>query len=152
MPRFYKTAEIANPGQLTLPGRYYTSDEVYLLEQERVFRRRWICAGREERIGSPGDYFVRNLGTESIIFVRGKDGAIRAFHNVCRHRGTRICEAENGTFTNAIRCPYHSWAYGFDGALIAAPFMEGVQDFDPAQYPLHPVSVALWEGFIFFSL
>ena len=152
MVRFYKTDELVVAGQKTLPGRFYTSDEVYGLEQECIFRRHWICAGREDRIPETGDYFVRTIGADSVIFVRARDGEVRAFHNVCRHRGSRLCDGESGRFKSAIRCPYHSWAYGLDGELIVAPFMEGSADFDARDYPLHPVRLELWEGFLYFSL
>lgn len=152
MTRFYKPAEIPGAGQKTLSSRFYISDELYLLEQKQVFRRQWLCAGREDLIPDAGDFFVRSVGADSVIFVRGRGGVVRAFHNVCRHRGTRLCEEQTGRFTNAIRCPYHSWAYGFDGRLVASPFMEGVPGFDPGDYPLHPVELELWEGFLYFSL
>jgi len=119
---------------------------------ENLFLRQWICVGREADLLEPGGYFVRNIGTESVIVVLGRDWVIRAFHNVCRHRGTRLCEANEGRFKNAIRCPYHSWAYGLDGRLLAAPSMEGVEGFEAADYPLHPVALARWEGFLFLSL
>ena len=152
MTRFLKATEVSNGGAMTLPGRFFTSPEIFEQEQERIFSRHWICAGREERIPQPGDYFVRTLGTESVIVVRGRDGVIRAFHNVCRHRGTRLCEENQGQFKNAILCPYHAWAYALDGRLIAAPSMDGATHFDIADYPLHPVPLATWEGFLFLSL
>jgi Rieske 2Fe-2S family protein len=152
MRQFVSPAEIDTDGAMTLPGRFYTSPEIFQREQEELFQRHWICAGREERVAQPGDYFVRNIGTESVMVVRGQDGAVRAFHNVCRHRGARMCDTEAGRFKSGIRCPYHAWVYGLDGRLIAAPFMDGLSHFDKADYPLQAVSVALWEGFIFLSL
>src|SRR5690242_8748069 len=94
--KFIKASEIGLGGAMTLPGRYYTSAQVFQEEQERVFLRHWVCAGREEQIAEPGDYFVRDIDTESVIVVRAEDGMVRAFHNVCRHRGARICEAAAG--------------------------------------------------------
>ena len=152
MIQFLKAVEIATDGAMTLAGRFYTSSEIFEEEQESIFCRQWICAGREERILQPGDYFVRAVGTESVIVVRGRDGAVRAFYNVCRHRGTRLCEESVGHFKNAIRCPYHAWVFGLDGRLLAAPSMEEREGFATNDYPLHPVSLALWEGFIFLSL
>lgn len=125
---------------------------MYREEQYLIFRQNWICAGREQQIPESGDYFVRNVGAESVVFVRGRDGVARAFHNVCRHRGTRLCQESAGSVGNSIRCPYHSWAYGLDGGLIAAPFMEGTAGFDFDAYPLQSVRIALWEGFLYFTL
>src|SRR5207249_1053897 len=76
----------------------------------------------------------------------------RAFHNVCRHRGCRLCEEPTGQLANAIRCPYHTWTYGLDGSLRGAPNMEGAAGLDPTAYPLHSVGAALWEGFVFICL
>jgi glycine betaine catabolism A len=149
---FLKPIEIGTGGAKTLPGRFYSSSEIFRQEIERIFLERWICAGREEQIPNGGDYFVRNVGTESVIVVRDRKGVVRAFHNVCRHRGTRLCEETKGHFTSNIRCPYHAWTYGLDGRLLGASWMDGLDDFDTADYPLHPVALAVWEGFIFVSL
>lgn len=152
MAQFLKAAEVGASGAMTLPGHFYTSPEIFHREQESIFYRQWLCAGREEQIPKPGDYFVRTIGTESVIVVRGRDGVVRAFHNVCRHRGTRLCEEGAGHFKNAIRCPYHAWAYGLDGRLLVAPSMEERDGFTTDDYPLHSVSIAMWEGFMFLSL
>jgi glycine betaine catabolism A len=152
MARFLKASEIGTGGAMTLPRPFYADPELFRREQEMIFYAEWLCAGREERIPHPGDYFVRNIGTESVLFVRDRDGAVRAFHNVCRHRGARLCAAESGQFDGNIRCPYHAWTYALDGRLLGASSMRGLPGFDVADYPLHPVGVAVWEGFIFFSL
>ena len=149
---FVKATEIGTGGSLTLPGRFYASAEIFTNEHERVFYRRWLCAGREERIPVAGDYFTRELGTESVIILRDRDGGIRAFHNVCRHRGTRMCEESSGRFANAITCPYHAWTYHLDGRLRGAPNMDGALGFEPSDCSLHSVAVALWEGFVFICL
>ena len=151
MGRFLKAAEVGAQGAKTLPGRFYTAPELFQQEREEIFLRHWICVGREERIPQPGDYFVRTVGTESVVIVRGRDGVVRAFHNVCRHRGTRICEESEGRFKNAIRCPYHAWTYALDGRLLAAPSMEEVSGFRTADYPLLPASITTWEGFLFLT-
>ena len=107
----------------TLPGRYYTSAEVFAREQERIFGRRWICIGRAADAPAPGDFVVARVAGESLIVVRGKDGRARAFYNVCRHRGTRICTEERGRVAGGLTCPYHGWTYGLDGTLLGAPLM-----------------------------
>jgi len=150
--QFLSAAEIGTQGAMTLPGRFYTSPEIFQLEVENLFQRQWICVGREADLLEPGGYFLRNIGTESVIIVLGRDSVIRAYHNVCRHRGTRLCEASVGRFKKTIRCPYHAWTYGLDGRLLAAPSMEEVNGFAVADYPLHPVTLVCWEGFLFISL
>ncbi len=136
----------------TLPGPYYTSGEIFAAEQERIFSRRWLCVGRGEAIREPGDFVLVPIGKESILLVRGRDGRARAFYNVCRHRGTRVCEAERGRFAGGIQCPYHAWTYGLDGALLGAPHMADVPWFDKAEHPLAPASLGEWEGFLFLNL
>ncbi|HEV7178893.1 MAG TPA: aromatic ring-hydroxylating dioxygenase subunit alpha, partial [Candidatus Baltobacteraceae bacterium] len=121
-------------------------------ERERIFAREWICAGRLEQIERSGDYFVATIAGESLIITRDQAGAVHAFYNVCRHRGTRICETQNGHFTGSIQCPYHAWTYGLDGALKVARNMSDVPGFSASDYPLHAAAVALWEGFIFVNL
>src|SRR5204863_2105651 len=88
---FRKTTETYRQGARTMPGRYYTSSEVFAEEAERVFRRRWICVGRATAIPDPGDYLTAGIAAESILVVRDTTGVARAFYNVCRHRGTRLC-------------------------------------------------------------
>src|SRR5450755_935246 len=110
----FKKAAI-RPGAMTLPQQYYTSPEIFSAETEAIFSRRWLCVGRADQLARPGDYFLAELFGESLIVVRGNDGAIRAHYNVCRHRGTRMCEEKSGTLSGSIMCPYHAWTYGLDG-------------------------------------
>ena len=134
----------------TLPGRYYTDPEIFREELERFFFRMWVCAGRSEQITNAGDFFLCDVGGESIIVTRDGDQA-RAFFNVCRHRGTRVCQEAEGKFTGPIRCPYHGWSYGLDGRLLGAPHMDE-RAFKREDYPLHPVQVGEWDGYIFLNL
>src|SRR5438445_316235 len=115
MTVYLKATEIGAQGAMTLPGRCFTDADVLDDEFEAIFYRRWLCAGRGAELREPGDFIVRNIGTESVILLRDRVGEIRAFHNVCRHRGTRICEDMSGHFASNIRCPYHAWTYGLDG-------------------------------------
>jgi Rieske 2Fe-2S family protein len=135
----------------TLPARYYVARECFEREMDRLFARMWVCAGRAEQVGNPGDFFVRDLLGEKIIITRGAD-SINAFYNVCRHRGTQLCTDAHGTFPGSIQCPYHAWTYDLDGRLIGAPHMEEVPHFRKADYPLHRVGSALWDGHIFINL
>ncbi len=152
MTTFLKTTAISIGNARTLPQRYYTSPEVFAEERERIFARRWLCVGREDRIPESGDYMVQELGRDSVIVLRDEAGGLRAFHNVCRHRGTRLCEEHGGRFSSTIQCPYHAWTYGLDGRLIGAPSSNDMEGFRKADWPLFPVTVATWEGFVFLNL
>jgi glycine betaine catabolism A len=148
-PTFQSTAHAYRSGSRTLPGTYYTSSDTLAEESERIFSRQWNCVGRSSTIPRPGDFIVRSIANESIIIVRDRANGLRAHFNVCRHRGTRICTASSGHFSESIQCPYHAWTYGIDGRLIGAPHMQGVPGFEKADYPLHAASVAECEGFVF---
>ncbi len=139
-------------GALTLDRSWYTDPFVFADERKRIFERDWICVGRTDAIPNAGDYLLANAANESLIAVRGSDGAVRAFYNVCRHRGTRLCEASSGHFNGSIQCPYHAWTYGLDGNLRIARNMSDVPGFDVTAYPLRETRLALWEGFVFVSL
>jgi Rieske 2Fe-2S family protein len=132
-----------------MPGEYYTSPRILAAERERIFAKEWNCVGRASALPGPGDYVLRDIAGESLIVVRGKDGVLRAFFNVCRHRGTRMCDQRAGRFPGTIRCPYHAWTYSIDGHLIGAPHMQHAEGFDKKDYPLHEAAVAEYEGFVF---
>jgi Rieske 2Fe-2S family protein len=150
MDTFVRPAVIE--GAHTLPAAWYVDPKVYEDERGRVFGQSWQCVGRAEQLASPGDYFVADIAGESLIVTRDADARPHAFYNVCRHRGTRICEAASGHFQGSIMCPYHAWTYGLDGALKAARNMGDVPGFDRANYPLKEAGIALWEGFVFVNL
>ena len=152
MTTFLRTVESFRQGARTLPGRYYTSPEIFAAESERVFAREWVCVGREEAVTEPGAYVLAEVAGESLLVVRDRPGTIRAFYNVCRHRGTRLCEAPSGRFSQTIQCPYHAWTYRLDGRLNGAPHMDEVEGFDKRDYPLHEAGLGRWEGFLFVNL
>jgi glycine betaine catabolism A len=152
MTQYYQTPATLAPGAQTLPGRYYTSPEIYQAELEKIFAARWLVVGRAEQVSQAGEYFLASIGVESIIVVRDQRGRVHAFYNVCRHRGTRLCTQDSGRFSASIQCPYHAWTYGLDGRLIGAPLMDEVPGFDKAAYPLRPVSLVEWEGFLLINL
>ena len=135
---------------VTLPRRFYADPDFYAAELERFFFSRWICAGRADQIPKAGDYFTRTLGNESVIVTRDGSGEIRALFNVCRHRGTRLCEQPEGHFVERIQCPYHAWTYDLEGRLLAAPHM--APDFSRDDYPLHRAGCDVWDGNIFINL
>jgi glycine betaine catabolism A len=139
-------------GARTLDARWYRSADVFAVERERIFAREWICAGRADELDAPGEYRRLDVAGESIILVRDAERRLRAYYNVCRHRGTRICERERGRFAGSIQCPYHAWTYGLDGALKVARNMADVPGFSIDEYRLGEAAVAEWEGFVFISI
>jgi Rieske 2Fe-2S family protein len=150
-PEFRKTTETFTAGAKTLGQRYFISPEIFAQEQEKIFSEQWVLVGHQSQIAKAGDYFTTEVAGESLIILRDKRGAIHGFYNVCRHRGSRLIENRNGQST-AIQCPYHAWTYALDGRLIGAPHMDEVPGFDKADYSLHAVNLAVWEGFIFVNL
>jgi Rieske 2Fe-2S family protein len=150
-PGFRKTAETFAPGAKTLPQRYFVSPEVFAIEQEKIFSNHWLLVGHQNDLAKSGDYFLVSVAGESLVITRDQRSTIRGFYNVCRHRGTRLCEKTKGHLS-AIQCPYHAWTYALDGRLIGAPHMDEVPGFDKADYALTPVKLAIWEGFIFVTL
>lgn len=152
MVTYHKTNDTFIAGSMTLPQKYYTSVEPFEREKERIFNHYWTCVGHHHRIPEPGEYFLFNFLDESLIILRDRDNQVRAFYNVCRHRGTRICEAAEGKFKNSIQCSYHAWTYGLDGKLVGAPFMKEVEGFRWEDFPLRAAPVGIWEGFIFVHL
>jgi glycine betaine catabolism A len=146
---FHPTIATFKHGSRTLPRELLVSQDVLAEEQDRIFARMWNCAGRSAALPEPGDFMVRTIAGESIIIVRNRAGELRAYFNVCRHRGTRLCEQTSGQLSETIQCPYHAWTYTVDdGQLIGAPHMQEVEDFDKQMYGLHRAQIAEWEGFI----
>lgn len=136
----------------TLPGKYYTSQEIYRAETDGIFMRLWLYVGRSSEITDPGRYLLFDVDEESVIVVRNTANEFHAFHNICRHRGTRLCRESGGRFSKSIQCPYHAWTYSLDGELIGAPNMHEVRDFESRDFSLHPVDLVEWEGGIFINL
>ncbi len=136
----------------TLPGRYYTDPAIFELEKRKIFERQWQFVCRAEDVPTPGRFVRAVIGNENVIVVRGRDGELRAFLNVCRHRGSTLCLTDTGDFGRSIRCPYHSWTYRLDGSLMSAPNWRSMAAADKAEYGLHPVHLAEWHGLVWLSL
>jgi Rieske 2Fe-2S family protein len=134
-----------------LPPRSFTDPDVLAWELEHVFRRGWIGACHIDQLAGRGRYVMIELGAESVLLVADEDGLPRAFVNSCRHRGSRIVDSPEGT-VRRLQCPYHAWAYGFDGTLRNAPFTEGLEDFDRACFGLKSVRLAVVEGLVLLDL
>ena len=147
-----KPRDVMPQGATTLPAAYYVDAEYFSREMEALFGRMWICAGRAEQVERPGQFFVREVLGESLIVTRAASGRVHAFYNVCRHRGTRLCTEQQGTFAGSIQCPYHAWTYDLEGMLIGAPHMEEVPHFRKVDYPLHQVHADVWDGHLFLNL
>jgi Rieske 2Fe-2S family protein len=137
----------------TLPSPYYFDPKHHAVEMDRIWCREWLCLAHESEFSGPGAFRVYRLGTAQVIVARHQDGALHAFHNTCRHRGSQLCSEDSGAFRNGrIVCPYHGWAYSLDGALTHTPRRIETADFDPADYSLYPVPVDTWRGFVFVNL
>lgn len=143
-------------GKGPLPTKPFYCPDHYRLEQEKVFPKVWLQVGRVEEIPEPGDYFLREIEVcrASIIVIRGRnDGEIRAFHNVCPHRGNKLLwENEERGNTRAIQCRFHSWTFATDGRLTGVPGEDCFYDLDKDQCSLVPVALDVLEGFIFINL
>jgi phenylpropionate dioxygenase-like ring-hydroxylating dioxygenase large terminal subunit len=131
----------------TLPARWYADDAVHELERERIFARAWHYAGPAESVEAAGSFFAARVGHVPVAVVRGKDDMLRAFVNVCRHRGHLVVSGTGCRET--LQCPYHAWTYDLDGSLRRAPRAEREPGFDPAGFSLLPASVGTWGPFVF---
>ncbi|MDX1555869.1 MAG: aromatic ring-hydroxylating dioxygenase subunit alpha [Xanthomonadales bacterium] len=151
---------MANGLETTLPSSWYTQQAVFDIEREHIFMREWLCMGRAEDLAGPGDHRILDVFGESVILLRNHDSELRAFYNVCRHRGARLCThpgdgesiLRGGIGRKSITCPYHAWTYDFDGRLVRAPHMAEGNGFDPSAIRLHPVGVETWGGFVFINM
>jgi Rieske 2Fe-2S family protein len=133
----------------TLAREFYTDPDYYRLDLENIFYREWLFAGHDCEVARPGAYMTLQVGDYPVVIVRSDDGRIRAFHNSCRHRGSRICSAGHGTAAK-LTCPYHRWTYDLDGSLFYARDMG--PGFDPAQHGLKPVQCESVAGYIWICL
>jgi len=135
----------------TIPALWYTDARVAELENRNVFSRVWQAIARADQVASPGEYATATVAGEPIVVVRGSDGKLRAFYNVCRHHAMNVMNEPCGQAQH-MRCPYHGWTYSLEGELRGMTEFEGVQNFDRAQNGLVPVRVETWENFVFVNL
>ncbi len=134
----------------TLPASWYTDADIFRREQRRMFRHSWQYAGLTEQVAATGDFFTYNTGDLSFIILRDAEGQLRAFVNVCRHRGSQLILQENGR-RSSLQCQYHAWTYDLDGSLRAAPGMKDEEAFNKDDFWLFPVSIGTWGPFIFIN-
>jgi choline monooxygenase len=134
----------------SLPAAYYTHPDIFTLEKERIFSRTWQVIGHRDQLAKPGDYFTTELAGEPLLLVRGDQGELRGFYNVCRHRAGP--PAQGCGSRKLFRCGYHGWTYDLAGKLIRAPEFDGVQEFDREHFSLRLVRAEEWFNFIFANL
>ncbi|MBF8223781.1 aromatic ring-hydroxylating oxygenase subunit alpha [Halomonas sp. 328] len=146
------TAEMLRSRQrnFSLPQPFYNDERVFALDMQEIFGKEWLFAGMTSEIPTKGNFMTVEIGDNPVILVRGNDGQVHGFHNVCRHRGSRLCVKEKGKVAKLV-CPYHQWTYELDGRLLFAGSDMG-ENFDLNQYGLKPVQVKTGGGFIFVSL
>jgi choline monooxygenase len=135
----------------TIPAAWYVDPRIAELERLSVFSKTWQLVARTDQVKSPGQFVSTTVADEPVVVVRGSDGVLRAFYNVCRHHAAAVVTQPCGQ-ASLLHCPYHGWNYGLDGSLKGMPEFEGVENFDRAQNGLVPVRVETWECFVFVNL
>ena len=134
-----------------LPAAWYHRPDIYEQERQRIFRREWTWLGRTEQLAKPGDYLAIDIAGWRVFAIRDRDGNLRAFHNVCRHRAGPLV-ADGAGHCDVIRCAYHGWTYDTAGRLRATPAFGAAPDFDKKDFSLFPVRIDSWRGFVFVNL
>ena len=132
-----------------LPGWTYHSPEMFALEREKLFLTHWQIAGHVNDIPAPGDWLTFDMLGERAVVMRGADGVVRAFHNLCRHRGARVVDGDKGHCRGSIVCPFHGWVYNLDGTLRGAARPSTFGDMDRDKFGLMPIEMELFHGFVF---
>ncbi len=135
----------------TIPAAWYVDPRIAELESQTVFSKTWQMVGRVEQVERPGQFVTASIAGEPIVVVRGHDGVLRGFYNVCRHHAAAVVTEPCGQ-ASILHCPYHGWNYGLDGSLKGMPEFDGVKNFERQQNGLIPVKAEIWEKFVFVSL
>jgi choline monooxygenase len=135
----------------TIPAAWYVDPRIAELESQTVFGKAWQMVGRVEQVERPGQFVTASIAGEPIVVVRGHDGVLRGFYNVCRHHAAAVVTEPCGQ-ASILHCPYHGWNYGLDGSLKGMPEFDGVKNFERQQNGLIPVKAEIWEKFVFVSL
>jgi phenylpropionate dioxygenase-like ring-hydroxylating dioxygenase large terminal subunit len=164
----YRASRLPVDRASTLIPDAYTSPEFHALELDRIFGTSWVPVCVTDEVAEPGSFVVVDVGDRSLIVCRNRSGELRAHHNFCRHRGTKLCESAHGKVERFFQCPYHAWAYDLDGVLLGTPLftpeagipadqedafdMSGVRGFDKADYGLHPARADSWGCLVFVCL
>ena len=135
----------------TIPSDWYTNPAFHQLDRQAVFSQTWQWVGHVGQLQQIGDYFLADVADNPVIVLRDREGTLRGFYNVCRHRGGPLATEDSGNCT-MLQCKYHGWTYRLDGSLRGVPKFDRVELFNREEYGLVPVNVAVWEGLIFVSL
>jgi choline monooxygenase len=135
----------------TIPAPWYVDPRIAELENRTVFSKTWQVLGRADQVAKPGQFVTSTVAGEPIVAVRGSDGQLRAFYNVCRHHAAKVVTEPCGS-ASILHCPYHGWNYGLDGSLKGMPEFDGVKNFERHENGLVPVKVETWEAFVFVNL
>lgn len=144
-------AETNNKEQMSLPPATYSSEELFELEREKIFRPGWIMIGRVDQVPNPGDYLAVDLLDERLVLTRDhRDGAVHVLSRVCTHRWMSVCEGSGNSRT--LECPYHAWKFDMDGSLRSAPQMKDSPSYDRSTLGLKEVRHEIWQGFVFINL
>ncbi|MBI29077.1 MAG: (2Fe-2S)-binding protein [Pelagibacteraceae bacterium] len=147
LDKLKELVELQRPGY-TLDQQFYTDPDIFEIDLNTFFLNHWIFIGHISRIPNIGDYFLFETGNESVIVIRGTNNQIYAHHNVCRHRGSRICVENNGN-KKVLVCPYHAWSYNIDGSIKSARLMP--ENFNKDEWGLHKCNLRVYEGLIFIN-
>ncbi len=142
-----ENAVVSTPPE-TLPASWYHDRETYDRERNAIFRKHWTLIAREDQLTTPGAYVADDIADLPVFVIRGKEGELRGYHNVCRHRAGPLVKEGAGR-CSTLRCRYHGWLYDIEGALRRAPGLELGRDLDPAKFGLFPVRVETWNGLVF---
>jgi phenylpropionate dioxygenase-like ring-hydroxylating dioxygenase large terminal subunit len=143
------TPDFRTEDDFSLPGWAYWDPEFFELERQVVFRKSWHLVGHVNDVREAGDYLTFKFLNESVLTVRGSDGRVRSFHNVCRHRAARLVDGEQGNCGKRITCPYHAWTYATDGRLVGVPLRASYPGMNADDYGLAEVEQEIWRGFVF---
>ena len=135
----------------TLPAEHYYSSEHYALEQQQIWYEQWVYVGREDSVAEPGQFRTVDVAGESVLITRNDAGELKAFYNVCSHRGSRLCEEPEGKTKAVFQCPYHAWCYDLNGDLVATPRVDK-EEVDRSALGLKVVHIDAWQGFMFVNL
>ena len=139
-----------HPITYSLPQQFYNDADVFKVEMEQIFYKEWLFVGITGEIPDKGNFITLDIGDNPITIIRDQNGEVRAFHNVCRHRGSKLCLVKQGKVPKLV-CPYHQWTYELDGNLLFAGTEMG-SEFDKSDFGLHPVNCRVAGGYIFVSL
>jgi phenylpropionate dioxygenase-like ring-hydroxylating dioxygenase large terminal subunit len=132
-----------------LPGWTYSNKHLFKMEMKKVFSTHWQLVCHVSDVSEPGAYVTFDIGNERAVVVRGKDNVVRAFHNLCRHRGSRVVGDSSGVCKNVLTCPFHGWSFNLDGTLRGASRASTLPKLDPVKWGLKPVETEIWQGFVF---